>query len=69
MILQFMLIHTNLDNVIGGVNSKIARFVRFTESRNFISKERFIKKTRSLCSERKCEELKESLFNVGRKNW
>ena len=48
--ISIYVIHTNLDNVLGGVNTKIVRFNWIEKSPNFISQKGIVKKTSSLCT-------------------
>lgn len=58
-------IHTNLDNVIGGVNSKIADLLDLQNQEILSPKRDLLRKLVVHVPKEYAEELKESLFNVG----
>ena len=58
-------IHTNLDNVIGGVNSKIADLLDLQNQEILSPKRDLLRKLVVHVPKKYAEELKESLFNVG----
>ena len=58
-------IHTNLDNVIGGVNSKIADLLDLQNQEILSPKRDLLRKLVVNVPKEYAEELKESLFNVG----
>ena len=58
-------IHTNLDNVIGGVNSKIADLLDLKNQKILSPKRDSLRKLVVYVPKENVEELKESLFNVG----
>ena len=57
--------HTNLDNVIGGVNSKIADLLDLRNQKILAPKKDLLRKLVVHVPREHVEELKESLFNVG----
>ena len=58
-------IHTNLDNVVGGVNSKIADLLDLKNQKILSPKRDLLRKLVVYVPKENAEELKESLFNVG----
>ena len=58
-------IHTNLDNVIGGVNSKIADLLDLQNQEILSPRKDLLRKLVVYVPKENAEELKESLFNVG----
>ena len=57
--------HTNLDNIIGGVNSKIAEKLGLINTRILKNKTEILKKLVTFCPISKAEKLREALFKTG----
>ena len=60
--------HTNLDNIIGGVNSKIAEKIGLVHTKILCNKSDFLKKLVTYCPIDHAEKLRESLFRAGAGN-
>ncbi|MFN6039647.1 MAG: Nif3-like dinuclear metal center hexameric protein [Bacteroidota bacterium] len=57
--------HTNLDNIIGGVNTKIAEKLGLINTRILKNKSDILKKLVTFCPVSKSEKLREALFKAG----
>ncbi|MDQ6890620.1 MAG: Nif3-like dinuclear metal center hexameric protein [Bacteroidota bacterium] len=57
--------HTNLDNVIKGVNKKIAEKLNLQNVQILAPKQNFLKKLVTFCPEKNAEEIRNALFGVG----
>lgn len=58
-------IHTNLDNIIEGVNRKIAQKLKLQNCKALLPKEGTLKKLVTFCPLENAEELRNALFNAG----
>ncbi len=60
--------HTNMDNVINGVNAKIAERIGLKNCRILSPKSNVLKKLVTFCPVEKAEEVRKALFKVGAGN-
>lgn len=58
-------IHTNLDNVLHGVNKKIAGKLKLQNLQVLLPKENMLKKLVTFCPEKNADEVRNALFSAG----
>ena len=58
-------IHTNLDNVLDGVNKKIAEKLNLQNCKTLLPKENTLQKLVTFCPVKNAEEIRSALFNAG----
>ena len=58
-------IHTNLDNVVNGVNQKIAQKLNLQNTKVLFPKEGMLKKLVTFCPQKNAEEVRNALFKAG----
>ena len=58
-------IHTNLDNVVNGVNQKLAQKLNLQNTEVLSPKEGTLKKLVTFCPQKNAEEIRNALFNSG----
>ncbi len=58
-------IHTNLDNVVNGVNQKIAEKLHLENIKILVPKEGILKKLVTFCPQKNAEEVRSALFESG----
>ena len=58
-------IHTNLDNILEGVNEKFAGKLNLQNSKVLSAKEGTLKKLITFCPQKNADELRNALFNAG----
>jgi dinuclear metal center YbgI/SA1388 family protein len=58
-------IHTNIDNVLNGVNQKIAQKLNLQNTKVLLPKEGILKKLVTFCPQNVAEQIKNILFNAG----
>ncbi|HVZ97764.1 MAG TPA: Nif3-like dinuclear metal center hexameric protein [Chitinophagaceae bacterium] len=63
--LSIYAIHTNLDNVLSGVNKKIAEKLNLRDLQVLVPKENILKKLVTFCPEKKADEVRNALFSAG----